>query len=116
MNLVPGVEDFAHAENTTGHLMGEMSYSIRQNLELRKDTFARRTDEFQQQARENSRSFDGVEGLASLSPENAVNGLSVVTSPQLGLAQVQPDVDGKGIDLLFLRSKHVPVPEVCETP
>ena len=36
LNLVSGLEDFAIAENTTAHLMGEMSHRLRENLELAK--------------------------------------------------------------------------------
>lgn len=93
LNLVSGVEDFAEAENTTAHLMGEMSRRIRENLELRKDKRALATTEARQQAESNARFFDGIEGLASLSPANAIDGLYVVTTPQLGLARVASAYD-----------------------
>jgi hypothetical protein len=88
LNLVSGLEDFAEVEHTTSHLMGEMSRRISENLELRKDKLAMARGERRQQVEENARFFDGIEGLASLSPANAIDSLYVGTWPRLGLRRV----------------------------
>lgn len=88
LNLVSGLEDLADAEQTSAHLMGEMQRRIRQNLELRRDKAALRSGALAAAADENARFFDGVEGLAAMSPENAQAGLYVATVPHLHLARV----------------------------
>jgi flavin-dependent dehydrogenase len=88
LNLVSGLEDVADVEHTTKHLMGEMSRRIRQNLELRQNKEALSDGSSRQEAHENDQFFGAIEGLAALSPANAVNGLFVCTTPTLGLARV----------------------------
>jgi hypothetical protein len=67
-----------------------MSRRIRQNLDLRKDKRALRSSELQSKIEENAQFFDEIEGLSSLNPSNAMGGLYVSTSPQLGLRRVSP--------------------------
>ena len=93
LNLVSGIEDFADAESATSHLMGNMQRKIRQNLALRKNKDLLQTNAIQEQAQDNARFFDGIEGLTSLAPENAIGGLYVVTRPHLGLAQLDPQAN-----------------------
>lgn len=93
LNLVSGLEDLADAEQTSAHLMGEMSRRIRENLELRKDKTKLRDEAVQACAAANAKFFDGVEGLSSLSPDNGINGLYVEVTPHLRLARV----DGGGV-------------------
>ena len=90
LNLVSGVEDFADAENTTARLMGEMSHRIRENLDLRQDkeNFADPSAEVECRIESNARFFDRIEGLTALSPSDAVHGLYVATTPNLGLRPV----------------------------
>ena len=89
VNLVSGLEDLADAEQTTGHLMGEMQRRIRENLELRSDKGALREDaDFQARAEANADFFDGIEGMSSLSQAHAINGLYVATHPHPRLARV----------------------------
>ncbi len=87
LNLVSGLEDFAGAEHATGHLMGEMSRRIRENLELRLNKQAL-ADPDREQTTDSEKFFDGIEGLAALSPANAIGGLFVRTNPALGLARL----------------------------
>lgn len=89
VNLVSGLEDLADAEQTTDHLMGEMQRRIRENLELRHDKEALRDDaDRQAKAAENADFFDEIEGMSSLSPAHAINGLYVATHPHPRLARV----------------------------
>lgn len=88
VNLVSGLEDIADAEQTTAHLIGEMSRRIRQNLELRKEKSALPGQPLAPEVEENVRFFDAIEGLPSLHPSNAMGGLYVSTSPTLGLKRI----------------------------
>ena len=89
LNLVSGLEDFAIAENTTAHLMGEMSKRIRENLELRKDKNAlKERADVRHRAGENAKFFGEIEGMSCFSPEKAIDGLYVGVRPQLGLKRV----------------------------
>ena len=86
LNLVSGLEDIADAEGCTSHLIGEVSRRIVANHEFRKDKHALRNGNVQ--AHESADFFDSIEGLASLSPTNAIGGLFVATAPQIGLSRV----------------------------
>jgi 2-polyprenyl-6-methoxyphenol hydroxylase-like FAD-dependent oxidoreductase len=89
LNLVSGLEDFAIAENTTAHLMGEMSKRIRENLELRRDKSAlKECADVRHRAADNARFFGEIEGMPCFSPERAIDGLYVRVTPQLGLKRV----------------------------
>jgi len=90
LNLVSGLEDLSEAEAMTGHLMGEMSRRLSENWDYRrhKETLAGAGDEVKRKVEESARFFDQVEGLSSISPETAVNGLYVVVRPRLGLGEV----------------------------
>lgn len=68
--------------------MGEVSRRITENLELRREKQAIGTSDREEQVQENARFFDGIEGLASLSPANGIDGLYVGTTPRLGLKRV----------------------------
>jgi flavin-dependent dehydrogenase len=93
LNLVSGLEDFAITENTTAHLMGEMSHRIRESLELRKDKNALKASaEVRHRAMENAKFFEDVEGMPCFSPEKAVGGLYVSATPHLGLRRVAQSV------------------------
>lgn len=59
---------------------------IEQNHQLRKRKEALGAS--QSAARDSAEFFDSIEGLALLSPANAVDGLYVSTTPKLGLARV----------------------------
>jgi hypothetical protein len=75
LNLVSGLEDFAIAENTTAHLMGEMSKRIRENLELRRDKSAlKECADVRHRAADNARFFGEIEGMPCFSPERAIDG------------------------------------------
>ncbi|HEY3741411.1 MAG TPA: NAD(P)/FAD-dependent oxidoreductase [Bryobacteraceae bacterium] len=86
LNLVSGLEDIADAEGCTSHLIGEVSRRIVANHELRKDKAALKSAKVE--AEESADFFDSIEGLASLSPANAIGGLYVATAPRVGLARV----------------------------
>ena len=88
LNLVSGLEDLAEAEQTSAHLMGEMKRRIRENLDLRKDKSQLQQAGVKAKAEANAQFFDGIEGLASLSPRNGFNGLYVRTEPHVRLARV----------------------------
>lgn len=88
LNLVSGLEDLATAEQTSAHLMGEMKRRIHENLDLRKDKSQLQSSDVQVKAAANAQFFDGIEGLASLSPHNGINGLYVATAPHVRLARV----------------------------
>jgi flavin-dependent dehydrogenase len=90
LNLVSGLEDIADVEGVTGHLVGEMSRRIEENIELRYDKTTLGSARGETRAKENAAFFDKVEGLAALSPEMAIDGLYVSTTPRLGLARVIP--------------------------
>ncbi len=89
LNLVSGLEDIADVENTTTHLMGEMSKRIRENLELRSQKESLGARRASAEAGESLRFFNAVEGLTSLSAEHAVAGFFVRTKPNLGLNRVK---------------------------
>jgi flavin-dependent dehydrogenase len=86
LNLVSGLEDIADAEQSTSHLIGEVSRRIERNHRLRKDKETLGAQE--PAARESADFFDSIEGLKLLSPTNAIDGLFVSTTPKLGLARV----------------------------
>jgi flavin-dependent dehydrogenase len=86
LNLVSGLEDIADAERCASHLIGEVSRRIEANHELRKNKGELKNRE--PEARESADFFDSIEGLASLSPANAIGGLFVATVPHIGLSRV----------------------------
>ncbi|PMS18526.1 FAD-binding protein [Trinickia dabaoshanensis] len=88
LNLVSGLEDIADAEQVTTHLMGEMARRVDENLAMRKDKSTLTTAIGSQQAADNARFFDAIEGLPCLSEEMALDGLYVATRPRLGLKRV----------------------------
>lgn len=90
LNLVSGLEDLSEAEAVTEHLMGEMSRRLAENWDFRRNQAALATADqaLRTRVEESARFFDQVEGLGSLSPATAVNGLYVVVQPRLGLHEV----------------------------
>ncbi|HVT17887.1 MAG TPA: NAD(P)/FAD-dependent oxidoreductase [Thermoanaerobaculia bacterium] len=88
LNLVSGLEDLSAAEAVAEHLMGEMSRQLAENLTIRQDKegLARAGAELKDRLEKSAQFFDRVEGLGSISPETAVDGLYVVVQPRLGLA------------------------------
>jgi flavin-dependent dehydrogenase len=97
LNLVSGLEDVALAEHSKEHLIGEMKRRISENLDMRSDK-TRLTDLVKTgAAAENAKFFDTIEGLTCLSPDHAISGVYVETSPQVHLARVvASDVQAHG--------------------
>lgn len=93
--LMSGVEDLLDvregAEAVTRDLvLQEMSQRVAENLRIRQDKAAM-TAVYDSRVKQDNASFFGkVEGLDAIArtPENAVGGLYVTTSPRLGLARV----------------------------
>jgi flavin-dependent dehydrogenase len=92
LNLVSGIEDLSEAEAMAGHLMGEMSRKVGENLRMRQDkaAMAEAGAEQRELQEKNAAFFDQVEGLSAL--EVAVDGLYVMVQPRLGLSQTQSGV------------------------
>jgi flavin-dependent dehydrogenase len=92
LNLVSGIEDMSDAEAVTGHLMGEMSRKVGENLRMRQDKVAMAQAGAEQRERQekNADFFDHVEGLGVL--DEAVDGLYVMVQPRLGLSQTRAGV------------------------
>lgn len=94
-SLMSGVEDLMDvregAEAITRDLvLDEMSRRVAENLKIRQDKAAM-TAVYDSHARQANASFFGkVEGIDAIarSPEQAISGLYVMTSPRLGLARV----------------------------
>ncbi|MEZ5966398.1 MAG: NAD(P)/FAD-dependent oxidoreductase [Planctomycetota bacterium] len=101
LNLVSGLEDLADAEHTSAHLMGEMQRRIEENLALRQNKDELLSGATRARALDNAGFFDGVEGLASLSPHNQIDGLYVATQPHLHLARIAP---GRAVEIPALSS------------
>jgi len=92
LRLVTGIKDLSDAQSDTHHLLlSEMERRIDENLGFRKDKEVLESlqGEELQTARDNARFFSSVEGLFSLSEEDAVEGLYISTQPNLRLARVQ---------------------------
>jgi len=87
LNTVSGMEDIASAEQTTAHLMGEMSRRIRENLDLRADKSVLREAREKDLTKSSAKFFDSIEGLSCLSECGAVEGFYVRVRPRLGLAR-----------------------------
>lgn len=95
-SLVSGVTDLKDVKDggdvTRRVVLQEMSKRVEENLALRKDkrTLLTIVEQNAQRAGENSTFFSKVEGLdaLALSPEDAIQGLYIVTKPRLGLARV----------------------------
>lgn len=88
-NLVSGLEDFADAEGTATHLLGQMTRRIEENLVLRRDKAALRSPELRAQAEQSAQFFDAVEGLSMLSPQCADGDFYVCTEPRLSVRPKQ---------------------------
>lgn len=88
LNLVSGVEDLVDAQEELPEVvMGEMSKQIEANHSSRKNKQSLKIAETDDTIQQNVQFFNSVEGFTSLSPAGAVNGLYVVTKPNLGLAK-----------------------------
>lgn len=91
LKLVTGLKDLSDAQSEThSYLLDEMSRRIDENLHMRQDkeTLASLDEESKQAAEENASFFSSVEGLFSLSQDNAIEGLYVTTKPRLKVARV----------------------------
>lgn len=94
-NLMSGVEDLRDVREgaelmTRDLVLDEMSRRVAENLKIRQDK-ATMTAVYDTRIREANASFFGkVEGLDAIarSPEQAISGLYITTSPRLGLARV----------------------------
>jgi hypothetical protein len=91
--LMSGVEDWKDLrDGAAAHrrVLREMSERVRENLEMRQDKgMIARHDSSESKLAENGRFFEKVEGISILTPEDAVDGLYVVTEPRLGLARIR---------------------------
>lgn len=91
--LMSGVEDWKDLrDGAAAHrqVLREMSERVRENLEMRQDkAMIARHDASEKKMAENGRFFEKVEGISILTPEDAVDGLYVVTEPRLGLARIR---------------------------
>jgi flavin-dependent dehydrogenase len=91
LKLVTGLKDMSDAQSDThNYLLQEMSRRIDENLNLRKDkeVLASLDGETKQVAEENASFFSSVEGLFSLSQDDAIEGLYVTTEPKLKVARI----------------------------
>jgi hypothetical protein len=96
-NLVSGVADLKDVNDQGGEaarrlVLEEMAKRVEENVALRKDKQAMLAiiEEDAQRVHENDAFFNKIRGIDPLilSPENAIQGLYVVTKPHLGLARV----------------------------
>ncbi|MDE2610837.1 MAG: tryptophan 7-halogenase [Burkholderiales bacterium] len=88
-NLVSGLEDFADAEGTATHLLGQMTRRIEENLALRRNKAALQAAELRARAEQSAQFFDAVEGLSMLCPRTAAGDYYVCTEPRLGIRRKQ---------------------------
>jgi flavin-dependent dehydrogenase len=93
--LMSGVEDWVDVREgaeTVAHdfVLDEMSRRVAENLRIRQDKKAMTTAYDIGTKQDNAAFFDKVEGLDGFArtPENAIGGLYVSTSPRLGLTRV----------------------------
>lgn len=91
LNLVSGVEDLVDVQEALPDLVvGEMSKRIKENHNLRQDKQALKDKPNDAAIQNNAQFFNAVEGFFSLTAAGAIDGVYVVTKPQLGLAQIAP--------------------------
>ncbi|MUH00675.1 FAD-dependent oxidoreductase [Scytonema sp. UIC 10036] len=93
LNLVSGVEDLVDAqEGVSEFAVNEMSKRIKENHDLRQDkeALASKDKATDSTIQATNNFFGAVEGFFSLSAAGAIDGVYVVTKPNLGLAQVTP--------------------------
>ncbi len=89
LNVVSGMEDMSDAEENSEELFLELSDRLRENWSLRHKQTANDLDKTEEEKLLTSNQFvSRLNGLFSLSKESAVEGFYIVTTPQLGLAQV----------------------------
>lgn len=93
LTLVTGVKDLSESQSEDPRhlILEEMTRRVDENLNMRKDkrALANRQGEVQTATEANDRFFTSVEGLFALTEEEAVDGLYVTTTPQLGLARAE---------------------------
>lgn len=91
--LVTGVKDLSDAQTQDSRhlILEEMTRRVDENLSLRRDKMQLAALEEGERAAAdaNARFFTSVEGMFALNQEEAVEGLYVATTPQLGLARVR---------------------------
>lgn len=88
--LMSGMEDIvdlSDGEMARSYVRQEMSQRMHENLTLRADKELLAQEVLQPQKQANHIFFDRVEGISVLSADDAVQGMYVVTQPQLGLAR-----------------------------
>lgn len=88
--LMSGVEDLvdlSDGEVARSYVRQEMSQRMHENLTLRADKELMAKEALEPQKQANHMFFDRVEGISILSADDAVQGIYVVTEPQLGLAR-----------------------------
>lgn len=89
LNLISGMEDMSDVEEKSTELFHNVSDQLRENWSLRHKQLSNDLDKVEEEKLLNSNKFvSGFNGLFSLSKESAVEGFYIVTTPQLGLAQV----------------------------
>jgi flavin-dependent dehydrogenase len=89
VNLISGMEDMSDVEEKSDQIFGELSNRLRENWNLRHRQLSNTLKETEHnQLAVSNQFFSTFNGLFSLSEETAVDGFYVVTTPRLGLAQV----------------------------
>lgn len=95
-SLMSGVEDMMDIREgaealTRDRVLEEMSRRVSENLKIRQDKLAMMAAYDSHVKEENASFFNKVEGLDAIarSPENAIGGLYIYTSPHLGLARAE---------------------------
>jgi hypothetical protein len=94
LRLVTGLRDLSDAQSDTHNfILNEMGKRIDENLNFRKDkeVLASLDGESKETARANANFFSSVEGLFALNEQDAVDGLYIVTQPQLKLGRVRSE-------------------------
>ncbi|MFB2918245.1 NAD(P)/FAD-dependent oxidoreductase [Aerosakkonema funiforme] len=89
LNLISGMEDMSDIEEKSEQLFQDASERLRENWSLRTKQLSNELDRTGQEKLIASNQFmSKFHSLFSLSQESAVEGFYIVTTPQLGLAQV----------------------------
>ncbi|MBO3460033.1 tryptophan 7-halogenase [Aetokthonos hydrillicola Thurmond2011] len=89
LNLISGMEDMSDIEEKSEQLFQDVSDRVGEHWALRHKHLSNELDEAgKEKLRESNEFVSDFNGLFSLSKETAVEGFYIVTTPQLGLAQV----------------------------
>ena len=87
MSGVEDLVDLSDGEVARSYVRQEMSQRMHENLTLRADKELMAQEALEPKKQANHMFFDRVEGISILSADDAVQGIYVVTEPQLGLAR-----------------------------